>query len=68
MNRFWRYVLFAMIFTLVLLGLLSRSAFALLLFLAFAVGVGLLSDRLDNRRDEPFKKYNYKHHHLHRHS
>jgi len=67
MNRFWRYVLFAMIFTLVLLGLLSHSAVAMLLFLVFAVGVGLLSDRLDNRRDEPFKKYNVKHHHLHRH-
>lgn len=68
MKRGIRYLLYSAIFAIVLVGLFIHSGAWLISLLLLAVLLGLLVDRVDNRRDEPFKKYNSKHHHLHRHA
>ncbi|MCY0877003.1 MAG: hypothetical protein OWT28_12160 [Firmicutes bacterium] len=64
MNRTMRYLAYSVIFLLVIVGLLTGSIGWLIGLLAVAVLIGFTVDRFDNRRDEPFKKYNVKHHHL----
>lgn len=66
MNKTVRYGAYGLVFLLVLIGLISSSGSWLITCLILAVLIGFAIDRLDNRRDEPFKKYNVKHHHLHR--
>lgn len=65
MNKTTRYMTYGLIFLFVLAGLISGSTVMLGTLLVVAVIMGFVVDRFDNRRDEPFKKYNVKHKHLH---
>jgi len=65
MSKTTRYMTYGLIFLFVLGGLISGSIVMLGTLLVVAVIIGFVVDRFDNRRDEPFKKYNVKHKHFH---
>lgn len=64
MTRGARYGLFALIFGLVLIGLLTKSSTVALLAVPVAVIYGLFVEKIDNKRDEKFKAYNKIHPHF----
>lgn len=64
MTRGARYVLFALIFVLILVGLLSMSTMVALLAVPVAVIYGLFVEKIDNKRDEKFKRHNNIHPHF----
>ncbi len=64
MEKPLRYGLYSFIFLLCLVGLLSHTDTLLVTSLVVAILLGLVVDRWDNLRDEPFKMYNVKHGHI----
>lgn len=65
MSRRTRYTLFGLIFVLGLVGLISETTVIIMATVLMGILVGVIADRFDNLRDEPFKPYNVKHGHLH---
>ncbi|KYP79391.1 hypothetical protein [Ferroacidibacillus organovorans] len=63
MSRKTRYVFYSLIFVFAVIGLALHQPFVTLFMLLVGIALGMLTDRIDNLRDEPFKKYNVKHHH-----
>ncbi|MCY0892897.1 MAG: hypothetical protein OWR52_05285 [Acidibacillus sp.] len=63
MPRGIRYLFYALIFAFALAGLVLGQQIILGICLALSIIIGVIADGFDNKRDEPFKKYNVKHKH-----
>jgi len=57
-----RYTLFALLFALVLVGLVLRSYPLLVVLVIVAIAFGIVGDKVENKPTEPYKKYNALHH------
>lgn len=64
-TRKLRYTIFALLFALVLLGLILHSYPLLAVLVIVAIALGIVGDRIENRPTEPYKQYNVQHHHYH---
>ncbi|KUO95535.1 hypothetical protein [Ferroacidibacillus organovorans] len=63
MSRKTRYIFYSLVFLFALVGFILHQTLVTMIMLIVGIALGVWTDRMDNLRDEPFKKYNVKHHH-----
>lgn len=57
-----RFVLYAALFALVLIGFVSESYVVLVILALVGIVVAIIADRLENANSEPYKSNNRLHH------